>query len=215
MEIYLIRHGTTLANEKRLYCGQTDIPLTENGVSSILELKSELKSKLKPELKPELKSDLKPELKSGLINQVKYPQNADMYFTTGLIRTEQTLDLIYGPVHREALPKLAEYNFGSFEMKSHEELNNSPEFREDYQNWITDESGHTPCPGGESKKQFLARILAGYDELLKKSRSQGAEVVVLICHGGVIAYLMDHMFPNERNFYEWQPKPGHGHMIHV
>lgn len=31
MTIYLIRHGKTEANEKRLYCGITDLPLSEAG----------------------------------------------------------------------------------------------------------------------------------------------------------------------------------------
>lgn len=33
MEIYLIRHGRTQANEKHLYCGSTDEPLSEKGIS--------------------------------------------------------------------------------------------------------------------------------------------------------------------------------------
>ena len=31
MTIYLIRHGKTEANEKHLYCGSTDLPLSEAG----------------------------------------------------------------------------------------------------------------------------------------------------------------------------------------
>lgn len=31
MSVYLIRHGKTEANEKRLYCGSTDLPLSEKG----------------------------------------------------------------------------------------------------------------------------------------------------------------------------------------
>ncbi|MBQ8354021.1 MAG: histidine phosphatase family protein [Oscillospiraceae bacterium] len=31
MTIYLIRHGRTLANERRLYCGSTDLGLSEQG----------------------------------------------------------------------------------------------------------------------------------------------------------------------------------------
>ena len=31
MIIYLIRHGKTEANEKWLYCGSTDLPLSEKG----------------------------------------------------------------------------------------------------------------------------------------------------------------------------------------
>ena len=31
MTIYLIRHGKTEANEKHLYCGSTDLPLSNAG----------------------------------------------------------------------------------------------------------------------------------------------------------------------------------------
>ena len=31
MTIYLIRHGKTEANELHLYCGSTDLPLSQSG----------------------------------------------------------------------------------------------------------------------------------------------------------------------------------------
>ncbi len=36
--IYLIRHGKTEANEKHLYCGITDLPLSEAGAQALREL---------------------------------------------------------------------------------------------------------------------------------------------------------------------------------
>ena len=33
MRIYLIRHGKTEANERRLYCGSTDLPLSRQGAA--------------------------------------------------------------------------------------------------------------------------------------------------------------------------------------
>lgn len=38
MSIYLIRHGKTLANERSLYCGSTDLPLSEAGISQLEQL---------------------------------------------------------------------------------------------------------------------------------------------------------------------------------
>lgn len=35
MTIYLIRHGRTSANERHLYCGSTDLPLSEGGRSAL------------------------------------------------------------------------------------------------------------------------------------------------------------------------------------
>ena len=38
MNIYLIRHGRTEANEKSLYCGSTDVPLCEGGKEELRQL---------------------------------------------------------------------------------------------------------------------------------------------------------------------------------
>ena len=179
MEIHLIRHGKTLANEQRLYCGQTDLQLSENGVNELLDLKVQ-----------------------GI-----YPTQACLYFTSGLLRTEQTLDLLYGPVQREALSALREFDFGDFEMKSHSELKERP----DYQAWISDNSGFSACPYGESKQNFLNRIMSGFEVLCEKTKK--VESSLIICHGGVIASIMGQLFPNSCNFYEWQPNPGHGYSL--
>lgn len=179
MEIHLIRHGRTLANEKKLYCGQTDLPLSESGIEEIMVLK-----------------DL------GI-----YPA-ADRFFTSGLLRTEQTIDIIYGDVHRNAIPYIAEYKFGSFEMKSYEELKD----REDYQAWITDETGDYQCPRGESKKQFEKRVTEGFTRILNIINFENCSAVAA-CHGGVVACIMEYLYPNAQNFYEWQPEPGHGYTL--
>ena len=179
MVVHLIRHGKTTANEKQLYCGQTDIPLSEQGVLDILEYKQQ-----------------------GI-----YPLTVDLFFTSGRLRTEQTLNLIYGNPLREILSQLAEYHFGFFEMKSHADL----ELQDDYQSWIMDETGHVFCPNGDSKKSFAKRVLRGFNLLLRQA--QRVEAVLVVCHGGVITCIMDNLFPDTRNFYEWHPEPGRGYSL--
>lgn len=39
MTIYLIRHGKTLANEQRRYCGSTNLPLSERGREELAQLR--------------------------------------------------------------------------------------------------------------------------------------------------------------------------------
>ncbi|MDY3224946.1 MAG: histidine phosphatase family protein [Candidatus Faecousia sp.] len=39
MSIYLIRHGKTAANERRLYCGSTDLPLSVAGAAELRQLR--------------------------------------------------------------------------------------------------------------------------------------------------------------------------------
>lgn len=175
-KIHLIRHGMTYANENKLYCGKTDLPLSEKGVKEIENLKSR-----------------------GI-----YPKNLNLFLSSGLFRTTQTIECIYGSVNYKTIPELEEYNFGQFEMKSYEELKHNSA----YQTWINDEKGTIACPDGESKQQFIKRVLLGYNLLIKKP-----EPVLLVSHGGVIASIMDYLFPNIHHFYEWQPKPGRGYTV--
>lgn len=179
MELHIIRHGKTMANEQRLYCGQTDLPLSDNGTAELVKLK----------------------------NQGIYPKSASLYITSGLLRTQQTLRLLYGSVQSEIIPQLMEYQFGSFEMKSHDQLDGQA----DYQAWIDDAVGHFACPGGESKQDFNLRADEGSKLLLSKAQ-QGVSVLAVL-HGGVIAFIMEHLFPDKYNFYEWQPAPGRGYSL--
>jgi alpha-ribazole phosphatase len=93
IKLYLIRHGKTYCNEKNLYCGKSDVDLTENGIK---------------------------ELKEKLI-KFKYPK-CDFYFTSGAKRANQTIEIICPENKYSKLDKFFEYNFGDFELKSYEEL---------------------------------------------------------------------------------------------
>ena len=180
MEIHLIRHGKTLANEQRLYCGQVDLPLSENGAKAIAQLN----------------------------NQGIYP-SAEIFFTSGLLRCEQTLDIICGEVQRKTIPDIAEFKFGLFEMKSYEDLKE----HKDYQAWITDETGGYCCPKGESRNQFEKRVIDGFNSISETIRQSGFNSAFVVCHGGTIACIMEYLYPNTQNFYEWQPKPGRGYTL--
>jgi len=93
IKLYLIRHGKTYCNEKNLYCGKSDVDLTENGIK-------------------ELKESLK---------KITYPK-CDFYFTSGAKRANQTLEIICPENKYIKLEKFFEYDFGDFELKSYEEI---------------------------------------------------------------------------------------------
>ena len=170
MTIYLIRHGKTEANEKHLYCGSTDLPLSEAG-------KAELQ---------------------GLCYDIKNVR----FITSGMKRTNETLNILFGGVPFDTDPRFREVDFGIFEMRSYEELKDTP----DYQVWLTGDNESNVPPEGESGAQMKARVLAAFSEI--------REDTCIITHGGVIAAIMAHLFPEEnKNLYQWQPKPGQGYVI--
>lgn len=170
MTIYLIRHGKTEANEKHLYCGSTDLPLSEGG--------------------------------RELLCQLHYPMKNVRFLTSGMKRTNETLRILFGDVDYEVNPQFREVNFGTFEMHSYEELKDTPLYRQ----WIAGDNSSNVPPDGESGAQMKERVLRAFAEI--------TEDTCIITHGGVIAVIMEHLFPEEnKNRYEWQPANGCGYVV--
>ena len=147
-EIFLFRHGKTEANEKHLYCGKSDLPLSQKG-------EAELRAKVRAA------SSLNAPLASRGI--FVYPDISHCkIFTSGLKRTSQSLGILYPEIilqqarvpatsfekksespskdeHFSEIviePSFREIDFGDFEMKSYEELKYNPE----YQKWLEGEA---------------------------------------------------------------------------
>ena len=180
MKLILIRHGKTEANEKRLYCGATDLPLSENGRTELLEKKQ----------------------------SIAYPDIAGFrVLTSGMIRCEDTLAILFGNISHETDASFREMDFGAFEMRSYEEMKNDPA----YIAWISGDNEANITPGGESGHIMTTRVICGLNRLLEAGSN-----TLLVTHGGVIAAMMAYLFSEEsRNRYEWQPKPGSGYEIDI
>lgn len=177
--VYLIRHGTTAANQQNCLYGHSDVPLARAGIAQV----------------------------KALANLGAYPNPANAaFYTSGLLRTEQTLALIYGEVTHVKLDSLKEIAFGAYEMKTHDSLKNDPV----YAAWAKDESGLLAPPGGESLRQFSERVKHGLQTIL----SAGEEHSVVVCHGGVVGVMMMSYFDDySNNIYQWIPAPGHGYTV--
>ena len=98
--VYLIRHGMTEANEKRLYCGRTDLPLSKKGREGLIRLK----------------------------DTVVYPET-DTLVASGLRRSAETASILYGREPDIIMRELNEMDFGEFEMKGYEDLKGDPEYQ--------------------------------------------------------------------------------------
>ena len=188
-QILLLRHGRTKANEEHLYCGSADWPLSEEG-------REHLKQK-----------------------RGAYGIKWESFYTSGLIRTKETLELLFGKEASElqfgeqgaviAEPDLREMDFGAFEGKSYEMLREDPA----YQEWISGDNESKCCPGGESGGQMRERVLHALDRILQRDP---AERIVVITHGGPIAAIMHELFPEKNlNRYEWQPECGEGYLVRI
>ncbi len=178
MIVHLIRHGDTEATERRLYYGSTDIPVSPKGYERLEQLRA----------------------------MGGYPAADGLrIYTSGMLRTEQTLAALYGPAEHTALPEFREMNFGEFEMRGYEELKEMPEFVA----WCSGDNNANLCPGGESGEIFERRVRKQFDQLLERG-----EDCLLVVHGGVISCILERFFPDEhKNRYDWQPEPGKGYTL--
>lgn len=137
-----------------------------------------------------------------LRKEVHYP-TANLYITSGMKRTNKTLRVLYKQKPELKIESFKEMNFGDFELKHHTNL----EQLNSYQQWITN-IDTVSCPNGESKSQFEKRVLEGLKQLCAFQKD-----TVLIAHSGVIGVIMQHLFPNEKDFYSWQPDFGRGYSV--
>ena len=170
MIIYLIFHGKTEANEKWLYCGSTDLPLSEKG-------REELR-------------------------RIPYDIKKFRFLTSGMKRINETLWILFGDVPFEEDYRFQEVDSGIFEMHSNSELKDTP----DYQVCFTGNNEVNVPPNGESGLQMKQRVLEAFLEI--------KEDTIIVCHGGVIAAIMEHLFPEEnKTRYDWQPQNGCGYVI--
>ena len=191
-KIYLIRHGITEGNEKRWYYGGADLPLTEGGKQTLRAL-----------------------AEKGVYPRL--PEDADLY-TTGLVRTEETCEILFGRREHRVIRNLREMEFGEYECCTYEELSQYPGFEK----WAWDETGDVALPGGESKNQFAGRIKEGLAELIAYHRLRELShrhngkpsISAVVCHGGVISAVMQQLFPEEKgSMWDWMPSPGFGYVV--
>ena len=170
MTVYLIRHGKTEANEKHLYCGSTDLPLSEKGREEL--------------------------------SQIHYDIKNVRFLTSGMKRTDETLKILFGGIPFDTDLRFREVDFGIFEMHSYKQLKDTQE----YQAWLTGDNEANVPPGGESGEKMKQRVLGAFTEI--------EEDTCIITHGGVIAAIMEYLFPEENKIrYDWQPKNGYGYEI--
>lgn len=174
MKLTLIRHGITDGNKRSLYYGRSDLPLLQEGIDALQASKA----------------------------QMIYPA-AQHYYTSGMLRTEQTFAVLYGEQTHEALHGLREMDFGDFEMRTYEELQQDEAFRL----WANEQIATNICPNGESFELLQKRALAAIQPVLERG-----EDTVCVVHGGVISCMMVKWFP-EGTFRDYMPQPGTGWQV--
>lgn len=183
--LYFIRHGHTEGTTKGVMYGWTELHLTEPGREEIVDFS-----------------------RQGI-----YPDCSDaQVYTSGMIRTEQTLEAIYGEIEHDVKTALKEINMGDYEMKPVQEL-----LGKDWgKDWLQGKLPDKPAPNGESQNQFVTRVQSGVRQVIDENIEAGREKIIIVCHGGVIAFAMDGLFPETKEIgWAWTPDPGRGYVVEI
>lgn len=179
--IHLIRHGTCEGNLEGRYIGRTESPIAMEGIKEILDIKT----------------------------SYGYP-NVMAHYASPSTRCVDTLKIIYPQCEPEVILEMAECDFGDWENKSADELQNDPRFLE----WMKQGQKASP-PQGESSVVFMQRVCRGFEMLVQNMMFSGTTSAALVTHGGVIMTILAAYGLPKAPMMDWMCQSGHGYSIRI
>ncbi|WP_147804946.1 histidine phosphatase family protein [Alkalicoccus halolimnae] len=153
LDLYLVRHGITKANQEKRYVGWTDVSLAEEAPAQLEDLR-----------------------------RLTEDSDWEHIAASDLKRCRETADIIVPDRSYKTEARLREMDFGSWEMKTYNQLQNDPRYRK----WIGNVEKESP-ENGETIQAFRERVdgwLTDFLSTYPKGR------VLVITHGGVIRQLL-------------------------
>ncbi|ETP73703.1 fructose-2,6-bisphosphatase [Lachnospiraceae bacterium JC7] len=191
MKLLLIRHGMTKGNQEHRYVGSTD-----EGI--LPEEKDRIRGKSLP---------------GGL--------KFEKVFISPMRRCRETAECLFPEMFsanaETVVLDFREMEFGDFEYMTYKEINEDPdpEHKAAYQRYI-DSMGESPFPGGESKAEFIGRVVSAFEkEVIPRIRNSSESSFALVVHGGTIMALMDKYSEPHKDYFDWGLKPGEGYEAEI
>lgn len=129
-------------------------------------------------------------------------------YTSGMLRTKETADILFPQTPQIAVPGLAEMDFGVFEGRNYQEM----EFDRDYRAWV-DSGCKDRCPGGESQAEFTERICTAFAPLVDHAQEEKREELTIVAHGGTIMAVLSTFALPEKDYFSWSTPPGGGYIL--
>ena len=169
MKLYIVRHGETECNVKRVYYGGLDVSITENG-----------------------------RRQAAAVGDMRRDVAFDKVIISGLQRTRQTAETVLSRQTQQggqtpeiwSIPAFNEMNFGAWEGLHYTQVREL--YPKDYAamsgDWI-----NCPPTGGERFADFSRRVLDGWQELSGREAFRMADNILFAGHSGPIQCLICHL----------------------
>lgn len=163
MKLYIIRHGETQMNRKKILQGNSDSPLTESGMDGAKKIAEQLKA-----------------------------EGFDLVISSHLGRAIKTAEIIMQgrdiPIVQE--PLVSEMCFGDWQGKTQEEICIDEISKQNYINYFKYPEKYVPVQGAETFKQLLDRAESFLRKMMNYSREHPEDKVLLVTHGAYIKALL-------------------------
>ncbi len=179
--IHLIRNALTDENLEGRYIGHTDVAMSEEGKLQLFQMKDEL----------------------------VFPP-VEAVFTSPLKRCTETAKILYPDNNPITIDGFIEYNFGEFENKTAEELEDHPVFPK----WLAGEKGVEP-PFGESNEAFGNRVCETFVKVAEGLMKTGTTSAAIVTHGGVIMAILAAFGIPELPMHQWMTPNGCGFTVKI
>ena len=132
----------------------------------------------------------------------------EIVYTSPMLRARQTARLLFPAARLETVPALKEMDFGDFEGRTAEEMASDAAYRA----WV-DGGCEGPCPNGESRAEFCARVCSAFAALIDRAAAEGREALVIVAHGGTQRAVMERFCKPARGYFELRPPFGGGYLL--
>lgn len=229
MQILIIRHGRTQGNIERRYVGaRTEEHLLESEKTDLAVCMNEASDVNTDEWRMAADNKAKVHALIALSPMKRAIETADIMFPWAKLPWKKQINRVDAecggrsgsvafsgqPVNQgiHIIEELRETDFGIFEGKTYEELNADPDTRDAYQAWI-DSGGTMKIPGGESLEESQARSLEGFHKAVQKAKTDGADQLIIVAHGGTVMSVMQCLFGG--NYYDYYTGNGDGYTFEL
>jgi alpha-ribazole phosphatase len=133
-------------------------------------------------------------------------------FVSPMLRTRQTAKTLFPNAEMVLIDELKEIDFGDFEGKTGEELDQDSSLHDAYWHWK--QGGEdASCPNGESIYEVAQRVTAAFDRIVDEARE--GERVYVVAHGGIIMAMMSIFAGTMKDYFSFWIENLHGYHVIV
>ena len=131
-------------------------------------------------------------------------------YVSPMRRAVRTAEICFPNAEQVPVPDFREMDFGIFEGLNYEEMTGNAE----YQKWV-DGMCRGKCPGGESMPEFIDRVFAAFDAVVREAVRAGEKQLFIAAHGGTVMALLSRCARPEKDYYDWYVKNCRGYIAHL